>query len=65
MSQKKVIFKRVISPDGKIIAEAYSEVNVSDGSQGVIQQSVTVNVSSGSSCSSSSASSSVKSGRLY
>ncbi len=61
MSQKKVIFKRVISPDGKSIAEAYNEVNISDESQGVMHQSVTVNVSSGSSSSSSSASSSVSS----
>ena len=61
MSQNKVIFKRVISPDGKSIAEAYSEVNVSDESTRIIHQSVTVNVSSGSRSSSSSASSSASS----
>jgi hypothetical protein len=61
MSQNKVIFKRIISPDGKSIAEAYSEVNVSDKSRRIIHQNVTVNVSSGSSSSSSSASSSASS----
>lgn len=57
MRHKKVIFKRIISPDGKNIAAAYSEVNISDESQGVIHQSVTVNVFSGGSSSSSSVSS--------
>ena len=61
MRQKKVIFKRVISPNGKSIAEAYGEVNISDESKGVIHQSVTVNVFSGSSFSSSSVSSSASS----
>lgn len=61
MSQQKVVFKRIVSPDGKTIAEAYSEVNVSDENTGRIHQSVTVNSSLGSSSSSSSASSSASS----
>lgn len=54
MSQKKVVFKRIVSPDGKSVAEAYSEVNVSDESKSTIHQSVTVKISSSSSSSSSS-----------
>lgn len=61
MSYKKVIFKRVLSPDGKSIAQAYSEVITSDDSQITISQTVTVNVSYSSSSSRCSTSSSVAS----
>ena len=58
MSRSKVVIQRVISPDGKIIAEAKSTAITSDDSESTVSQSVTVKVSSGnSSCSSSSSSS--------
>lgn len=58
MSRSKVVIQRVISPDGKIIAEAKSTAITSDDSESTVSQSVTVKVSSGnSSCSSSSISS--------
>lgn len=57
MSSKKVIVKRIVSPDGKIIAQAYSEVTISDESNSTSYQSVTVTISSGNSYSSSSSSS--------
>ena len=58
MSHARVVIQRVISPDGKVIAEAKSTVSTSGGSENTVNQSVTVKVSSGSSCSSSSSSSS-------
>lgn len=57
MISKKILFKRVVSHDGKSVAQAYSEVITSDDTQSTISQTVTVNVSSGSSSSSSSATS--------
>lgn len=43
MSNYKVIFKRIVSPDGKVIAEAKSVVSTSDVQEGKISQSVFVN----------------------
>lgn len=61
MSSNKVIFKRVFSPDGNSVAQAYSEVITSDDSQYTIRQTVRVNVSSSISSISCSASSSAAS----
>lgn len=52
MSSNKVMFKRLVSPEDKSVAQAYSEVITSDDSQCKIRQTVTVNVSSSSSSSS-------------
>lgn len=53
MVQKKVIFKRIMSADGKSFAEARSVAFSSEDSEHKITQAVTVNVSSGKSYSSS------------
>lgn len=53
----KVFVQRVVSADGKTIAEARSEVTTSDSSEGTSYQSVRVNASSNHSSSSSSSSS--------
>ena len=58
MSYKKVLIERIVSPDGKSIAEAHSIASVSGDSERKISQTVTVKISSGSSFSSSSTSSS-------
>ena len=63
MSYTKVVIQRLISPDGKVIAEAKSTVSISGGSESTVNQSVTVKVSSSNSCSSSSSSSSSASSR--
>ncbi|MBW4450457.1 MAG: hypothetical protein KME38_27420 [Spirirestis rafaelensis WJT71-NPBG6] len=59
MARYQVVIKRIVSPDGKIIAEAKSVAAASGDNQSHINQSVFVNVSSGNnSCSSFSTSSS-------
>ncbi|CAD5944076.1 hypothetical protein [Planktothrix agardhii] len=60
MSNYKVVFKRIVSPDGKVIAEAKSVVSTSEDQENKISQSVSVNISSvnGSSQAKSSSSSS-------
>jgi hypothetical protein len=63
MMHKKVLFQRLVSPDGKSVAQAYSEAIVSGDSEATISQSVTVNISSGSYSSSSSTSSSTSSSK--
>lgn len=50
MEQYRVVVKRIISPDGKIVAEAKSVAKASDDGESEINQSVSVNISSGSSC---------------
>ncbi|MUG93680.1 hypothetical protein F7734_15130 [Scytonema sp. UIC 10036] len=52
MNRYKVVIKRIVSSDGKIIAEAKNIVATSDNNQSEITQSVSVNVSSGTSSSS-------------
>jgi hypothetical protein len=52
MTRRQVLIKQIISNDGKIIAEAKSVTEVSNDSQNEINQSVSVNISSGSSSSS-------------
>ncbi len=47
MNQQKIVVKRIVSPDGKVIAEAKSVVQTSG--DGETSQTVSVNVSSGSS----------------
>lgn len=54
---RKVVTKRIVSADGKIIAEAKSVVEASGDGQNVTNQSVSVNISSSNSSSSSSSSS--------
>lgn len=58
MAIYKVINKRIVSPDGRVISEAKSVAKASgdDGTQ--VSQSVSVNVSSSSNSSNSSSSSS-------
>lgn len=56
MRQSKVLIQRLSSPDGKIIASAKSVV-ITSGERESTSQEVTVKISSGNSCSSSSASS--------
>lgn len=43
MSNYKVVFKRIVSPDGQVIAEAKSVVSTSDDQENKISQSVFVN----------------------
>ncbi|VXD15035.1 hypothetical protein [Planktothrix paucivesiculata] len=66
MSNYKVVFKRIVSPDGKVIAEAKSVVSTSDDQENKISQSIFVNISSvhgyRSEAKSSSSSSSTSSG---
>lgn len=58
MTYQRVIHKKVVSPDGKAIAEATSTVIVSGDRQGNTVQSVSTTVNNNSSSSSSSSSSS-------
>jgi Fibrinogen alpha C domain len=44
--QRKIITKRIVSPDGKVIAEVTSEVLTSEHGQSYSQQSINVQVSS-------------------
>ncbi|BAY29952.1 hypothetical protein NIES2107_17960 [Nostoc carneum NIES-2107] len=46
MTQQKVIVKRIVSPDGKVIAESKSVVSTSGNGEDEISQSVSVSVSS-------------------
>ena len=57
MTSYRVITKRIVSPDGKVISEVRS-IATSVGNQTEISQSVSVDTSSGSSSSYSSSSSS-------
>jgi hypothetical protein len=52
MTDYKVVVKRIVSPDGKVIAEAKSVVEASGDDRGEISQSVSVKVSSANSSSS-------------
>jgi len=63
MTYHKVVREKVVSPDGKVIAEASSSVVTSDNNQTEIAQRVSVRVTQGNSSSiySSSSSSSVSS----
>ncbi len=63
MSQRKVLFQRIVSPDGQSIAEARSEVIASDTNETVSPQSVTVKVSSTTTTRNSSSHSSSSLGR--
>lgn len=54
MSNYRVIFKRVVSADGRAIAEARSEVFTSGDANSTVAQSVTIHVSSSSNSSSAS-----------
>lgn len=59
MSSYQVAIKRIVSSDGKVIAESKSIATVSGNGESEINQSVSVNISSGgsSSCSVKSSSS--------
>jgi len=59
MINAKVIVKRVISPDEKIVAEAKSVAIVSGDNESTINQDATIEISFGRSCSRSYSSSSV------
>lgn len=52
MTQNKVVIKRLVSPDCKVIAEAKSVVSKSTDGATQISQSVAVNISSNHSSSS-------------
>jgi hypothetical protein len=54
MSHSRVFTRRVVSPDGKTVAEVKSVVTTSGDGQNTVDQTVTVEVSSGSSFSNSS-----------
>ncbi len=58
MAHYRVVIKRIVSPDGKIVAEAKSVATVSGDNQSQINQTVSVKISSGKRCSSHSTSSS-------
>lgn len=60
MTEYRVVSKRIVSPDGQVIAEAKSVVTSGDN-QTETTQNVSVNVSSNSNSSNSSSSSSSKS----
>ncbi len=49
MERDQVVVKRIVSPDGKIIAEAKSVAKASGDDESKITQSVSVNISSGNS----------------
>lgn len=51
MKRTKIKIKRIVSPDGKVVAEARSVTSVSSDNESVINNSVTVEIGS-SSCSS-------------
>ncbi len=61
MSNHRVIYKRVVSSDGRTIAEAYSEVITSEDCGSTVAQSVTVSVSATAVYSSASSSASCSS----
>ncbi|HEY9767040.1 MAG TPA: hypothetical protein V6C71_00860 [Coleofasciculaceae cyanobacterium] len=46
MKRDRVVVKRVVSADGKIVAEAKSVAKASDADDSQINQSVSVNISS-------------------
>jgi hypothetical protein len=52
MTQQKVVVKRIVSRDGKVIAESKSVIETSGDDEGETSQSVSVNISSGNSSSS-------------
>lgn len=59
MTKSKVVIQKIISPDGRVIAEAKSVASTSNEDEGTVNQTVVVRVSQdGRSCSSSSSSSS-------
>jgi len=51
---KKVVIRRVVSPDGKIVSEVKNVVTTSDEGEETVDQTVSVEVNSNSSSSSSS-----------
>ena len=61
MIKAKVIVKRIISPDERIVAEAKSVALASGDNESTISQDITVEISAGNSCSSSYSSSSASS----
>lgn len=63
MANSKVVIKKIISPDGKVIAEAKSVAITSDGGEGTINQTVVVKISQDGNSSSSSSSSTTVSNR--
>jgi hypothetical protein len=63
MIHKKVLLQRLVSSDGKSVAQAYSEAIASGDNETTISQTVRVNISSGSYSSSSSTSSSTSSSK--
>ncbi|MEG4045520.1 hypothetical protein [Microcoleus sp. Pol17_C1] len=65
MTDYKVVVKRLVSPDGKVIAEAKSVVEASGDDRGEISQSVSVKVSSNSSSSYAKSSSSSSSSSSF
>ncbi|UIE38730.1 hypothetical protein [Leptodesmis sichuanensis] len=48
MSKYRVIFKRVVSADGRAIAEARSEVFTAGDASSTVAQSMTIHISSSS-----------------
>ncbi|MCL6436948.1 MAG: hypothetical protein K6T90_22635 [Leptolyngbyaceae cyanobacterium HOT.MB2.61] len=58
MRYSKILVQRIVSADGRAIAEARSEVSTSGNTHSVTHQSVTVSANSGSTIVASSASSS-------
>lgn len=64
MKYHKVLHKKVISPDGRVRAEATSHVVISGDHQSTSSQSVSVNITQRNS-SSSSSSSSTSSSRFH
>lgn len=46
MDREEFVIKRIVSPDGKVIAEVKSFVKTSGDGQSEISQSISVNVSS-------------------
>lgn len=50
MTLYQVVIKRIVSPDGKIIAEAKSIAKASGNNQNQVSQTVSVNISSDNIC---------------
>ncbi len=50
MARYQVVIKRIVSPDGKVIAEAKSVATASGDNHSQISQTVSVNISSDKRC---------------
>jgi len=50
MARYQVVIKRIVSPDGRIIAEAKSIAKASGNNKSQVSQTVSINISSDNGC---------------